>query len=315
MEPAVRRVRVLRRACVAERERSHRRPGAVVGQLVDDRGPRPAVRAVREWVAVPPVGRIGDLRKAFVAGRDVRRKEPVHGGGVDALVDREVRREAGRGARVERHPGYSLHPRTRRRIRPEAPGEGVERAAGSGGLDLDAAGGVPDPAGEPELGCEAPHERPEPDALDHALDRQGAGAGTTPAHARGGVPAPLAGVDGCAHAHRMAPTPSDRMCRRSPERRPSGRRTRPSGRRTRPSGRRTRPSGRRTRPSGREGPAPGRAARGGRTPDSASGRSALPGPRDDGAVSVPDRNPSALSPRSPRAEARANRARQEVPTA
>jgi hypothetical protein len=50
----------------------------------------------------------------------------------------------------------------------------VQRLWGPGGLDLDAAGGVADPTGKAELGREPPHERPEPDALDDALDLESA---------------------------------------------------------------------------------------------------------------------------------------------
>ena len=61
------------------------------------------------------------------------------------------------------------------RVGAEAPGEGVEGGRGPGGLDLDPAGGVADAAGEPELRGEAPHERPEADALDDALDEDACG--------------------------------------------------------------------------------------------------------------------------------------------
>ncbi len=74
VEAAVRRVRVLGGAVGAQRERPHRRPGAVVRQLLDDRRARPAVRAVRERVAVAPVGRVGELRA------DSRRRSRCPGG-------------------------------------------------------------------------------------------------------------------------------------------------------------------------------------------------------------------------------------------
>ncbi len=89
VEPAVGRVAVLGIAGVAQRERAHRRLGPVVGELVDDRGARPAVGAVGERVAVAPVRRVEQLAQAVVAGGDVGREQAVGRRGGHALVDRE----------------------------------------------------------------------------------------------------------------------------------------------------------------------------------------------------------------------------------
>ena len=85
----------------------------------------------------------------------------VHGQGGDVPVERD-----GRDA---------LHAGPRRGVRAQAAGEGVERDGASGGLDLHATRGVPDVPGEPKLRGEAPDERPEAHALDHALDEERAG--------------------------------------------------------------------------------------------------------------------------------------------
>ena len=75
VEAPVRGVDVLRAAFRTHLERLHRRGGPVVGQRLDDREARAAVRAVRERVAVPPVRRVGQLREARGARGDVGRDE------------------------------------------------------------------------------------------------------------------------------------------------------------------------------------------------------------------------------------------------
>ena len=222
VEAAVRGIGVLGCAGGAQREVAHGGPRAVVRQLVDDRGARPAVRAVGERVPVAAVARVGELGEALVAGGDVRREEAVGGRGVDALVDREDRRKAGRRARIQRRPRDALHVGARRRVGPEASGEGIERVAPAGSLDLDPAGRVPDPPREAELRGEAPDEGPEPYALDDAVHDQRTGCTAAASHGAAGGPGPLLRIDGCAHAHRIAPQEGRRTCRMSPERRPSG---------------------------------------------------------------------------------------------
>ena len=59
-------------AGVAHREAAHCGVGAVVRKVEDDAEAWPAMRAVRERIAEAPVGRIEDLREAFVAGREIR---------------------------------------------------------------------------------------------------------------------------------------------------------------------------------------------------------------------------------------------------
>ena len=102
VEAAVRGIAVFGLTVRAEGERPHRRLGAVVRQLLDDRCPRPAVRAVRKRVAVASVGRVPQLGQAVVAGGDVRREEPIDGRGHDALVDHEHGGELSSDRGIER---------------------------------------------------------------------------------------------------------------------------------------------------------------------------------------------------------------------
>ena len=101
---------------------------------------------------------------------------------------------------VERRHRHALHAGAGRRVRAQPTGEGVQRGRGSGRLDLDAPGGVADAARQLELGGETPDERPEADALDHALDEDRAGDGRFD----GGRDA-AARLNGCSHAYSVHP--------------------------------------------------------------------------------------------------------------
>ena len=119
VEAAVARVVVLGLAGGAHDEAGHRRPRAVVRDAGDDREARAAVRAVDERVAIPPIGRVEELREAGVAGRDVRGDRRVRAPGARALPDHEVRAsrppERPRTPRIRRTPAAA--PPTRRRSR------------------------------------------------------------------------------------------------------------------------------------------------------------------------------------------------------
>ncbi len=201
VEPAIRGARVLGSARRAERERPHRRGRPVVRQVIDDRRPRAAVRAVRERVPVAPVGGVEQLAQAVVAGGDVGREEALGRRGRDALLDLEARRQ-GRGLRLaQRANRHALHVRPRRRIGPEAAGQRVEGGGRASGLDLHAPGDVAHPAVQAELGGEAPDERTEAHALDDAVHDEEA--------CPGGQVIRNAGWDagvrphGCSHAQRL----------------------------------------------------------------------------------------------------------------
>ena len=71
MEPPVGRILVLRPALGAHRKRGHRGPRPVVGQPLDDRPPRPAIGAIGERIAVPPLRRIANLGQALAAGGQI----------------------------------------------------------------------------------------------------------------------------------------------------------------------------------------------------------------------------------------------------
>ncbi len=134
----------------------------------------------------------------------------------------------GRGSEAAQAPGSSGHDGdaldagTGRGVGAEPACELVQRGGRARGLDLHAPGGVADAAGEPKLGGQTPHERPEADALNHALDVEGAGGmvriGGRDAHVRG---------DGCSHGASVAAQRRRAMCRtarnrvRTAERRPS----------------------------------------------------------------------------------------------
>ena len=75
VEPAVGRVVVLGPARRAHGEAGHRGQRPVVRHVPDDAEPRPAVGAVDERVAEPPVRRVGQLAQAVRAGRGVRRDQ------------------------------------------------------------------------------------------------------------------------------------------------------------------------------------------------------------------------------------------------
>ena len=79
MEAAVRRIAVFRRAGSAHAERAHRGRGAVVGDRLDDRQPRTAMRAVGERIAITARCRVEYLLAAGRTGRRIR-----HHAGVDS---------------------------------------------------------------------------------------------------------------------------------------------------------------------------------------------------------------------------------------
>ncbi|CAM5666548.1 hypothetical protein SSPIM334S_07212 [Streptomyces spiroverticillatus] len=67
MEAPVARVAVLGRTVGAQGEAAHGGADAVVRQVLDDAGPRPAVGAGEEGVAVAAVARVEELAQAGVA--------------------------------------------------------------------------------------------------------------------------------------------------------------------------------------------------------------------------------------------------------
>ena len=90
---AVERLVILALAPRAHREFLHRRVLAIVGELLDDRKPRPAVRAVDKRVAVSPIVGVHKLAGAILARCQIGRNERglLHGAGV-RKADLERRR-------------------------------------------------------------------------------------------------------------------------------------------------------------------------------------------------------------------------------
>ena len=73
VKPAVQRIVVLTAAARVERPARHRGPGTVVRQPENNGVARPAVGAVQQRVAMPPIPRIQKLREAIRAKRQIRR--------------------------------------------------------------------------------------------------------------------------------------------------------------------------------------------------------------------------------------------------
>ncbi len=173
VESPVRRVPVFALAGRAKPELAHAGPGPVVGQVIDDRGPRAAVGAVRERIPIPPILRVEELIQTVVAGGDVGREQPIGRDGRLALLDSETRTG---GELMLRGPDLDLlHPGARRRVRSKPEYEQIDRLLRAGDLDLHLTGPIDDASVEPELGREPPYERSEADALDDARDLDRAG--------------------------------------------------------------------------------------------------------------------------------------------
>ena len=144
VEAAVGGVLVLGAARGAHGEGAHRRALPVVGDAQHDREARPAVRAVREGVAVAAVGRVEDLGQAGVARRAVGGHERRGRPGAPAGQDLEAVL-AGRGRVSARH---ALDGGQRRSLRAHAAHEALDRGAVALHLDHHAALVVAHPAGE-----------------------------------------------------------------------------------------------------------------------------------------------------------------------
>ena len=161
---------VLAPAVGAHRERRHRRVRPVVGDGAHDREARPALRAVRERVAVAAVGRVEQLAQAVVAGGHVGRHER---GRADrhARVDREMpSRRRARAARRRRSSTRASAGASARSAAAKA-----SSAAGSPSASIS----TPSPSfrTKPASPCRAREpvdERAEADALDDAADAEAA---------------------------------------------------------------------------------------------------------------------------------------------
>ena len=187
---------VLRGAVGAHREPPHGRAAAVVRDVLDDRVPRPAVRAVDERVAVPAVGGIEQLGLTLGAGREIGqhagalRLRRVARDDLEALVTQG--REPRRFARQHHGRGWPLE------LDPLL--EAIHHRLGAFDLDDQPRRRVHDRAAQAELAGQPVHERPEPHALHRAVkadpDPRDAGVARDP---RGH------GLDGPGHLRRDDP--------------------------------------------------------------------------------------------------------------
>jgi hypothetical protein len=174
----------------AHREGRHRRRGAVVRRRPHDREARPAVRAVRERIPEPAVGRIVDLRQTRRAGREVGRNRHA------LIADRFARDDREAVGLLERDGlfDHAVDDRSRRtRGVPVQPlDECVERPGGPEGFDGDARAVITHAAGDGRIARDAIHPWSEAHTLHGALHPDAA-SGRCPARRR------PAAVEGNAH--------------------------------------------------------------------------------------------------------------------
>ena len=167
VEAAVGRVGVLGPAGVAHGEAGHRRVRPVVRDAAHDREARAAVGAVQERVAVAAVGRVEQLGEAVVARRHVggdERGGPPAARGLDDLE--AARRPRGATASAStRSTTASGGASARSRARNASTRSGLALH-----LHQHAALVVEHEPVERQLARQPVHERPEADALHHALD-------------------------------------------------------------------------------------------------------------------------------------------------
>jgi len=147
MEAAVGRMFVLREARGTEGKDIHRRVRPVVGQITDDREARPAIRAVDERIAEPPIRRVLQLRQTVRTGGDIggdeRERPPGLLAGRDAK-DPFAQRRDGRC-------GHALDLGERRQLRGKARHKGGGPGPRPLHLDRDAVGTVQHPPPEAQF--------------------------------------------------------------------------------------------------------------------------------------------------------------------
>ncbi len=160
----VSRILVLLEARFAHRKAGHRRQRPVVRHPADDREPWPAVRAIRERIAVPAIRGVEQLTQAVDAGRAVRGDERVGRPTGAARGDPEVRL-AGRRQRLRRD---LVDRRERRQLADEARHEALDPLPAALDLEQHPVLVIEDVAAERLLVREPVHEWPEADALDGA---------------------------------------------------------------------------------------------------------------------------------------------------
>ena len=164
VEPPVGRIGVLGRTGRAHVEAGHAGPRAVVGQVLDDRPARPAVGAIGEGIAEPPLARRVNLLAALGAGRQVGGNRRPGRSLVRAAANLERRRAVRLPGLRTDVQGVDLRLGRRRAA------QQVQELIQCGGLPLDLdphrAGLVLYPAGQSAGGSGVVDEGPEADPLD-----------------------------------------------------------------------------------------------------------------------------------------------------
>jgi len=161
MKTPVRRILVFATAGFAHRECRHRRIRAIVGDRVDNRQPRAAVRAIRKRIAITPVRRIDNLREAVRASHGIGHHARLHRT-ANAWHDTEIVNFG------NRHPFMALDridPCKRRAFGAQAGQKLLHRPDIATGVDQHAIAVVTDIAAQPAVMREPPHGGPEADTL------------------------------------------------------------------------------------------------------------------------------------------------------
>ncbi len=172
VEAAVGGVVILGGAGGVERPGMHRRAGAIVRQAEDHGVARAATGAVDIGIAIAEIRRVGEIRQAFGAyrqiGRDADAGVPVR----VAVANGEFGEAGGlSGLNVDRDDL-----RGGRTLRGEAADECIERRSAAFKMNFDAVLIVADPTGQRVRLRKAEHEGTEADALDDATNSNIAGS-------------------------------------------------------------------------------------------------------------------------------------------
>ncbi len=166
MEASVAGVGVFRCAIPAHFEGCHRRIGAVVGDIRDDREPGPAIGTVDEGIPVAPVAWIEHFCQAVIAYADVGRYRLKGSLLAAGFSDLELCESARRGLlcieRLDGRPGGTPPS--------EIFDEGIQGGTGSVYLNIYTRGCIAYPAGQCEAFGQQADVWPESDALYDAGD-------------------------------------------------------------------------------------------------------------------------------------------------
>jgi hypothetical protein len=136
---------------------------AVVRQSLDNREPGTAVSAGDERIAVPAIGGVEELGLTSRTDRGIGGNRLAAVGLVRAPHDREPIEAAGDGSLG----CHSLDSGEWGCLLPQLSQEVLELGSSPLNLDLDLAGGVAHPTGQPMPERQPVNERPEADPLDH----------------------------------------------------------------------------------------------------------------------------------------------------